>query len=74
MKNLPFLKILMPLQIYIKDKLLDQNGWNFDTKNVNLYSSRLDQFKSKSLGIRNTAWPNGSYSEKMPRHSGPYWG
>ena len=20
-----------------------------------------------------TAWPNGSYSEKMPRHSGPYW-
>ena len=21
-----------------------------------------------------TAWPNGSYSEKMPRHIGPYWG
>ena len=20
-----------------------------------------------------TAWPNGSYSEKMPRHNGPYW-
>ena len=20
-----------------------------------------------------TVWPNGSYSEKMPRHSGPYW-
>ena len=24
-------------------------------------------------GSRHTAWPNGSYSEKMPRHSGPYW-
>ena len=33
------------LQIYAIDKLLDQNGWNFDTKNVKVYSLRLDQFQ-----------------------------
>ena len=27
-----------------------------------------------SCRTQGTAWPNGSYSEKMPRHSGPYWG
>ena len=35
-------KILVALQICAKDKLLDQNGWSFDTKNINLYSFRLD--------------------------------
>ena len=29
------------LQIYTKDKLLDHNAWNFNTKNVNVYSSSL---------------------------------
>ena len=33
------------LQTLVKHKLLDQNGWNFDTKNVKVYSLRLDQFQ-----------------------------
>ena len=30
------------VQIYVEDKLLDQNEWKIDTKNVNVYSLRLD--------------------------------
>ena len=39
------LKCKLLLQIHVEDKLLDQNGRNFDTKNVNIYSLRLDQFQ-----------------------------
>ena len=39
MENLSNEKIFVSLQIYIKDKLLDQNAWNCDTENFNLYPS-----------------------------------
>ena len=52
MENLLDGNILVSLQIYVKDKLLDKNALNFDTKNVNLYSLRLDQNPSfMSFGI-----------------------
>ena len=44
-KICPVLKYELLLQIHVEDKLLDQNGQNFDTKNVNKYSLRLDQFQ-----------------------------
>ena len=44
MEKMSIGKILVSLQIYIKDKLFDQKGWNFDTKNVNLHSLKHDQF------------------------------
>ena len=42
------------LQIVIKDKLLDKNPWNFNTKNVKQYATRGKKEKIIILTMRGT--------------------
>ena len=55
-----------------KDRLRQPTG---TLQPMTLYPVLKQPYKGCGLHCYNTTvWPNVRYSEKMPRHSGPYWG